>query len=182
MFKLLSDRQLGALILRELNNIEINSVSFDSRSHDTEYAKIFYTYKGIKVDSPLVEIIDDKQLSICVGSMAYEFIGNNNVTAFIIFTAVVIEAQRFIYKNYASSEIEGFLTLRDVSKKCEGQEYLLDKSTAPYEPWELYTAHGEFIKSYASLAVVDTKIEHEKNDIYEFYEECEEQEYDIHED
>jgi len=172
MFKSVSDKQLGALILRELTNIEINSVAFDSRSHDTEYAKIFYTYKGIKVDSPLVEIIDDKQLSICVGSMAYEFIGNDNITAFIIFTAVVIEAQGFIYKNYAGSEIEGFLTLKDVSKKCEDQEYLFDKSTAPHEPWNLYTMHAEFVKSYASLAVVDTKIENEKNDIYEdIYEE-----------
>ena len=162
LFKSMDNQQLGALVKAELVKIDVLSVDFESRSHNTEYALINFKHNGYA--DHFVEIVDDKSFSFCAGSMIYAFLGNNNLEKFIKYQASVCRAQNFIEDNGLPS---GFLTRSDVADQCEEQEYLLDKTTADFKPWDLYSMQGELIQSYASLAAIDTKLRNERNDCYD---------------
>ncbi len=162
LFESIDNKKLAALVKAELIKIDVDSVNFEPRSHNTEYALINFRHNGYA--DYFVEIVDDKSFSVAAGSMIYAFLGNNNLEKFIKYQASVYRAQSFVEENGLPS---GFLTRSDVADQCEEQEYLLDKTTADFKPWDLYSMQGELIQSYASLATIDTKLRNERNDWYE---------------
>ncbi len=157
------NQQIGELVKAEIVKIEVLNVCFESRSHNTEYALINFKYDGYTEN--FVEIVDDKSFLIGAGSMIYPFMLNNNLEEFLKYQALVFRAQSFIDDNDLTS---GFLTRFDVAEQCEEQEYLLDKTTEKFKPWDIYSMQGELIQSYASLAAIDTKLKNEQNDCFDY--------------
>lgn len=174
LFETVSDLDLELLIRNEIGNIRILSIEYDSRCHITEYAKIFFNYKGVAIDEPIIEIIDNNSFEFdTAGSLSFEFIGNGNEMGFVIFTAIVLRAQLCIDRQ--GFLIRGALTQVYVSDKCDDMNYLLDKTNAKDKPWELYTTHGQLLDSYPSLASVNTRLELEMMGVSEQEKEEEEE-------
>lgn len=175
LFEAVDNNQLKLLIKRELRNIRINSIMYDSRSHNTEYAQVYFKYKGVDIDEPFVEIIDNNEFAFDTenGSLSFDFVGNQDHIGFVIFTAIVLRAQHCIDRR--GLIVPGSLTSQYVSAKCDDMNYILDKTTAR-EPWDLYTKQGQLIRGYPSLAAVNTLLELELIGVSEQEQEQEDEE------
>lgn len=175
LFETVSNTELELRIRQELRYVQIVGIEYDSRSHNTEYSRIFFNYRGLSIDEPFIEIVDDNEFSLddeC--ALGFEFIGNKDDAGFVLFTAVVLRAQNLIDRR--GLIVNGSLTNQYVSAKCDDMNYILDKTTSR-EPWDLYTKQGVLLDSYPSLAAVDTRLELEKIGVSDSEKE-EEEEYE----
>jgi hypothetical protein len=166
MFNSVSEQHLSQLIKDELQNIEIRSVDYDSRSHSMEYAQIYFIHHGNEIQHPYIEIIDDCFLSIGPGSMTYAFQSDDDLDLFVGFTAVTIKAQDFIFENPPS--IKKFLNRFNIADQCYEQNYYLrlNPNKMALDKWQLFNVSEDLMDSYMSLAAVDTAMRNSLNDFY----------------
>ena len=157
MFNDLTGKELVDLISADLDNIKIRGVSFESKSHKTEYAKIYFSYCGIIINFPFIEIVDDGIVSLELGSMTDDFQGDDELDVFVALKCVAIKAQEFIDSN--PKVLSKFLNRYDVFKECSKHGYWFKKSenNKDYDKWHLYIC-AEIISKHSSLAALVTSV------------------------
>ena len=133
MFNDLTGKELVDLISADLDNIKIRSVSFESKSHKTEYAKIYFSYCGIIIRFPYIEIVDSGDVSLDRGSMTDDFQGDDELDVFVALKCVAIKAQEFIDDN--PNVLSKFLNRYDVFKECSKHRILDHPSSALPNSW-----------------------------------------------
>ncbi|WP_262966412.1 hypothetical protein [Methylobacter psychrophilus] len=157
MFNDLTGEELVDLISADLDNIKIRSVTFESRSHKTEYARIYFSYCDIIIRFPFIEIVDSGDVSLDRGSMTDDFQGDDELDVFVALKCVAIKAQVFIDDN--PKVLSKFLNRYDVFKKCSKYGYWFKKSehNKDYDKWHLYVC-AELISKHHSLAALVTTV------------------------
>jgi len=157
MFKEITGDQLVVLISADLEKITILDVNFESRSHKTEYARIYFSYCETIIPFPYIEIVDDGIVSLELGSMTDDFQGDDELDVFVALKSVAIKAQEFIDDN--PEVLNKFLNRYNVFKACSKHGYWLKKSenNKDYDKWHLYVC-AELISKHHSLAALVTTV------------------------